>query len=63
VTYYEAKGATARAFETHGDHIGQETLSERLVRGPAPSDAYAEAQEIDGAKVRLAVVRAAEGKQ
>ncbi len=62
VTHYEADDATARAFETHGAYIRQETLSERLVRGPAPAEAYAEAQEIDGASVRLAVVRAAQRK-
>ena len=56
-TYYEGSGDLARAFETHGDYIGQETLSVRLVAGPAPEGAYQETQKLDGAEVSLAVQR------
>ncbi len=56
-TYYEGSDDLARAFEAHGDYIGQETLSVRLVAGPAPEGAYQETQKLDGAEVSLAVQR------
>ena len=58
VTHFQTGSATARVFEVHGAYIRQETLSERLVDGPAPEGAHIDAGKLDGADLTLGVTRA-----
>ena len=41
----------------HGKYIREETLANELIEGPAPEDAYAEDQNLDGDTITLAVRR------
>ncbi|MEX1248312.1 MAG: class I tRNA ligase family protein [Anaerolineales bacterium] len=56
-TYYEAEGDLAAVFRDWAKYIKAETLSEQLTAGPAPAEAFAEEQKVDGKKVMLAVKR------
>jgi isoleucyl-tRNA synthetase len=41
----------------HGHYIREETLANELIEGPAPANAYAEDQNLDGDTITLAVRR------
>ncbi|MBI4216091.1 MAG: isoleucine--tRNA ligase [Chloroflexi bacterium] len=56
-TYYEGDERLSGVLAAFGDYVRQETLSRRLVAGPPPADAYAEAQKLEGMAVRLGVRR------
>jgi len=55
--WYDADRELARVFASWGAVIRQETLATRLVEGPAPEGAFAQAQDIDELKLVLAVAR------
>jgi hypothetical protein len=58
VTYVDgASNAISAALATHNAYVMQETLSTAVNLGPAPTNAYAEPQEIDGEKLTLAVIK------
>jgi len=57
VTYYEADERLAEVFEEFGSYVQQETLSDELRVGPGPSGAYEEEFNLNGSRLRLAVVR------
>jgi isoleucyl-tRNA synthetase len=56
-TYYEADAELEEVFAQHGDYIARETLSDMLVHGPGPQDAYRVSTEVDGMVVSLAIRR------
>ena len=55
--WYDADRELARVFASWGEVIRQETLATRLVEGPAPEGAFAQAQDIDEFKLALGVAR------
>ena len=59
VTYYSGTEALAEVMGRFADYIRQETLSEELVQGEAPAEAYTELQNMDGVEVVLGVMRRA----
>jgi isoleucyl-tRNA synthetase len=56
-TWYQAATGLQPVFDTWGDYIKQETLSDRLVAQSPPKDAYVETHELDGETVTLGVRR------
>ncbi len=58
VTYYQGDGEVTRVMQEHRAYIAGETLSVDLVSGMPPDGSQAEALDIDGRAVRLAVMRA-----
>ncbi len=56
-TYYQVEGELAQVFQRWGEYIQNETLTTRLVAGPAAPGAFSEAQPIEGIAAALAVER------
>ena len=57
ITYYQGGVELDETVAAFGEYIRQETLSERLVTGPAPTGAYTEAQTLEGGEIVLGVRR------
>jgi isoleucyl-tRNA synthetase len=56
-TWYAAEGELSDTVVAWGDYIQAETLSNELVAGQPPADAYSETHKIDGAAITLGVKR------
>ncbi|MFQ6053151.1 MAG: DUF5915 domain-containing protein, partial [Candidatus Bathyarchaeia archaeon] len=56
-TYYRGDPEVEAAFEVEGEYIAAETLSDALRRGEPPQGAYVGEFVIDGARLRLGLVR------
>ena len=56
-TFYEAGAEVAQVMTAYEEYVRQETLSDRVATGAAPSDAYTESQEVEGHSVRLSLRR------
>jgi len=57
ITYYEGDEEIVEVFQEEEKYIMEETLSDRLEEGQAPSEATVEEYEIDGQWVKLGVIR------
>ena len=59
ITYYQGDENLSEVVRVHSDYIRQETLSDELLEGTAPSDAHSEDQNFDGIESTVALVRKA----
>ena len=57
VTYYQAGPALQAVLSAYGDYIKAETLSEGLIAGSPPAEAYSEVAEIEGEEITLGIVQ------
>jgi isoleucyl-tRNA synthetase len=57
VTYYTASPKLAQAFAAYAQYLKDETLSVKLVEGPAPEGAALADDEFDGEKLALGLVK------
>lgn len=55
---YAGDSALERVLEEFGDYIGRETLANRVTRGPAGADSYAESLKLGDAEIEIAIRRA-----
>ena len=58
VTTYQGDAAVGEVLSRFGDYVRQETLSDQLVEGEAPADAYVEHLQVDGHGVVVGVKQA-----
>ncbi|MCL0101720.1 DUF5915 domain-containing protein [Dehalococcoidia bacterium] len=57
--FYGGGGDVEAVFSEYGDYVQEEVLAEHLSAEPAPSTAYAETFDLEGAEIHIAVLRAA----